>query len=401
MFGASMELFARDPGDLNRRQTTMQNFGSSPFATIGIRAFRLLAGSYAEQTIVPAIPAIAGVKIGKSVFRMTAPCALFLSALLPNAAVAEPIELKLAFFSSDQSMTYLAAIKPFIDAVNSEGHDQIKLVLYSGGVLGRDISQQPGDVLDGNADIAFVVPGYTPARFPDNAVIELPGLFNDTREGTLVYTRLIALHALAGYEDFVVIGAYVSEPETIHSRLPIASIADLKGQRIRVNNIREAATLEKLGAIPVIMQINKVTGAIGGGEIDGATAPRTPVSDYGIKRVATNHYFLGTSGAPLALLMNRKKFEALPKSAQDIIHKYSGEWPAARFIEIYDRSDGRILQELKSDPARTVVFPSPADLQIAHAVFTSVIAEWAAKSPHDSQLLKLTEAQIAELRATR
>jgi len=326
---------------------------------------------------------------------------MLLFVLSPCVAAAEPIELKLAFFSSDQSMTYQAAIKPFIDAINSEGHDQIKIVLYSGGVLGREISQQPDVLLDGKADIAFVVPGYSPARFPDNTVVELPGLFNDTREATLVYTRLIALNALKGYEDFVVIGAYVPEPETLHSRLPIASIGDLKGQRIRVNNTSESATLEKLGAIPVPMQITKVTGAISSGEIDGAAVPRTPLSDYGIMRVATNHYFLGTSGAPLALLMNRKKFEALSKPVQDIIRKYSGEWSAARFIEIYDRSDLQILEQLRSDPNRTIVFPSPSDLEIAHAAFKAVIAEWAATSPHDSELIKLTEAEIAKLRATR
>jgi TRAP-type transport system periplasmic protein len=321
--------------------------------------------------------------------------------LSPFAAAAEPIELKLAFFSSDQSMTYLAGIKPFVDAVNSEGHDQIKIVLYSGGVLGREISEQPDVVLDGKADIAFVVPGYTPARFPDNTVIELPGLFNDTREATLIYTRLIALNALKGYENFFVIGAYVAEPETVHGRLPIASIGDLKGQRIRVNNSMEATTFEKLGAIPVPMQITKIAGAISSGEIDAAAVARTPLSDYGIMRVATNHYFLGTNGAPLALLMNRAKFEALPKSVQDIIRKYSGEWSATRFIERYDRSDVQILEHLRSDPNRTIVFPSPADLDIAHAAFKAVIAEWAAKSPHDGELLKLTETEIAKLRSTR
>jgi TRAP-type transport system periplasmic protein len=334
-------------------------------------------------------------------FKAAASCAMLLSALLPNAAVAEPIELKLAFFSSDQSMTYLAAIKPFVDAVNSEGHDQIKIVLYSGGVLGREISQQPDVVLDGTADIAFVVPGYTPARFPDNTVIELPGLFNDTREGTLTYTRLIALNALTGYQSFFVIGAYVSEPETIHGRLPIAAIADLKGQRIRVNNHIEAETLEKLGAIPVPMQITKVAAAISRSEIDGGAVARTPLSDYGIMRVATNHYFLGTSGAPLALLMNQARFDALPKSVQDIIRKYSGEWSAARFIETYDRSDAQILEYLRSDPNRKVVFPSPADLNIAHAAFKAVIAKWTTESPHDSDLLKLTETEIAKLRSTR
>jgi TRAP-type C4-dicarboxylate transport system substrate-binding protein len=353
------------------------------------------------ETAVPAIHAMAGLKIGKSMFKMTAPCAMFLFVLLPYAAVAEPIELKLAFFSSDQSMTYLAAIKPFVDAVNSEGHDQIKIVLYSGGVLGREISQQPDVVLDGTADIAFVVPGYTPARFPDNTVIELPGLFNDTREATLTYTRLIALNALTGYQSFFVIGAYVSEPETIHGRLPIASLADLKGQRIRVNNRIEAAALEKLGAIPVPMQITKVAAAVSSGEIDGAAVARTPLSDYGILRVATNHYFLGTSGAPLALLMNRAKFDALPKLVQDIIRKYSGEWSAAQFIETYDRSDIQILEHLRSDPNRKVVFPSPADLNTAHAAFKAVIAEWTTTSPHNSELLKLTETEIAKLRSTR
>jgi TRAP-type C4-dicarboxylate transport system substrate-binding protein len=342
-----------------------------------------------------------GLKIGKSMFKMTAPCAMFLFVLLPYAAVAEPIELKLAFFSSDQSMTYLAAIKPFVDAVNSEGHDQIKIVLYSGGVLGRDISQQPDVVLDGTADIAFVVPGYTPARFPDNTVIELPGLFNDTREATLVYTRLIALNALTGYENFFVIGAYSSEPDTIHGSLPIASITDLKGQRIRVNNNSEAATFEKLGAIPVPMQITKVAAAISRGEIDSAAVAIAPLSDYGIIRVATNHYFLDTNSAPLALLMNRAKFDALPKSVQDIIRKYSGEWSAARFIETYDRSDAQILEYLRSDPNRKVVFPSPADLNIAHAAFKAVIAKWTTESPHDSDLLKLTETEIAKLRSTR
>ncbi len=334
-------------------------------------------------------------------FKIATPCTLLLLALTADVVSAEPIELSLAFFSSDQSTTYLAAIKPFIDAVNSDGHDQVKIVLYSGGVLGREISQQPDVVLDGKADIAFVVPGYTPARFPDTSVVELPGLFNGTREATLVYTRLIALSALEGYEDFVVLGAYVTEPESIHGRLPIVSIADLKGQRIRVNNPIDYITLEKLGAIPVPMQITKVTGAMSGGEIDGAVVARTPLSDFGIKRVATNHYFLGISGAPLSLVMNRKKFEALPKPIQDIIHKYSGGWSAERFIEVFNRSDAEIFEQLKADPKRNVVFPSSADLEIAHIAFKSVIAEWAAKSPRDSNLLKLTEAEIGKLRATR
>jgi hypothetical protein len=44
-----------------------------------------------------------------------------------------------------------------------------------------------------------VVPGYLPERFSDNSLVELPGLFRNTREGTEIYTRLIAQNALKGY----------------------------------------------------------------------------------------------------------------------------------------------------------------------------------------------------------
>jgi TRAP-type C4-dicarboxylate transport system substrate-binding protein len=337
----------------------------------------------------------------KSMIKVLARCALLSFALWPAPSVAEPITLKLAFFSSDRSLTYRGAIEPFIEAVNAEGKGLIKIDLYSGGILGKEIAQQPQVVLDGAADIAFVVPGYTPDRFPDNSVLELPGLLPDIREGTLVYTQLIAANALKGYEEFFVIGAFVTEPESIHSRAPIISVDDLKGKRIRVNNMGEGAALGRLGVIPVLMQITQISDAISKGSIDGAAVSISPLSDYGIKRVAVSHYFLETSGAPLVLLMNRKRFDSLPRPAQDIIRKYSGAWVAERFIETYEVAVAQVMKQLKSEPNRKLTFPSQSDLDVAHAAFKAVIAEWAAASPHHRELLELVKSDIAALRSSR
>jgi len=322
-------------------------------------------------------------------------------ALLPLGADAEPAMLKLAFFTSDRSVSYRATVQPFIEAVNAEGKGVVQIVLYSGGVLGRDISKQPDVVRDGPADIALIVPGYTPDLFPDTSVVELPGLFRNTREGTLVYTRLIAANVLKGYDDFVVLGAYVTEPETIHSRTPIASIDDLKGKRIRVNNAREAAALQAMGAVPVPLPVTEIANAISGGSLDGALVSKTPLSDYGIKRVVTHHYLLETSGAPLALVMNRKAFEALPEPARAILRKYSGEWVAKRFIDTYDRSDADVLGLLKVDPKRNIVVPSPADLDSAQYAFSAVISDWIEKDTAHWGLLRLAEDHLYRLRAAR
>ena len=142
-------------------------------------------------------------------------------------------KLKMAYFSSDRSTTYLAAIKPFVDAVNAEAAGLVQIDVGFSGTLGRDPAQQLQLVLEGTADLAFVVPGYTPARFPDNTIIELPGLFGGIREATLVYTGLIAAGELRGYDDLFVIGAFATEPETIYTRPPASSLAALEGMRIR------------------------------------------------------------------------------------------------------------------------------------------------------------------------
>src|ERR1700733_12348429 len=117
-------------------------------------------------------------------FKALTRCALLALALSPFAAAAEPISLQLAYITSDRSQFYLYVIKPFVDAVNAEANGAIKIEVYFSGVLDGNLPQQPRLVLDGVADIAFIVPGQSPDLFPDNTVLELPGLFNDAREVT-------------------------------------------------------------------------------------------------------------------------------------------------------------------------------------------------------------------------
>lgn len=321
---------------------------------------------------------------------------LLLFALFASATHAAPVTLKAAFFSSDRSTLFRAIIKPLVDEINARGKNGIEIVVYAGGVLGRDLKEQSNVVRNGIADIAFVVPGYTPELFPDDAVIELPGLFRDMREGTLAYTRLIAKGALRGYEDFVVLGAFVTQPETIHSRQPVRSLDDLRGKRVRMNNAMEAAALQALGALPVPRELHQVAPSLNEGAIDAALIPLTPLFDYGIKRIAPYHFMLGTSGAPLLVLMNRKKFDSLPAAEQALLRKYSGEWAAERFIEIYDESD--LLRQLKAETGRTIIEPSAADLARAQAVFNAVIANWTAESPRHADLLAAVNAELAKLR---
>ncbi len=319
-------------------------------------------------------------------------------AVLPAMAVAEPITLKLSFFSSDRSHLYLSGVKPFVDAVNAEGAGRVRIETYLSGRLGG-LEQLSQSIRDGAVDIGYVVPPYERAAFPDASVMELPGLYKDAAEATRVFSQLVETGTIRGFSDFYVIGAFTSEPESIHTRTPVASLADLKGKSIRTNNETEIEALEQLSIRPSLIPITQTAQAISSGRIDGALVPPVPMIEFGIGRVAPYHYFLRTSCVPQALLMNRGKFDSLPDDVKAAIRKYSGAWFMDSYIQVNGDATAQTMRQLESDPRRKVTFPSPADMQTADAVFKAIVDAYAAKSPHNAELVHAARAAVANLRA--
>ena len=85
--------------------------------------------------------------------------ALLAFVMLPSAASAEPIKLKLSMITFDRSLIYQAGIKSFVDAVNTEARGLVKIGQYFSDAqqIGGAV---PELVADGVADIVFIFLGY-------------------------------------------------------------------------------------------------------------------------------------------------------------------------------------------------------------------------------------------------
>jgi TRAP-type transport system periplasmic protein len=322
-------------------------------------------------------------------------------AFFSTAALADPIKLKLAFISSDREMVYIGLIKPFLDAVNANGKGVFEINPYTSGKLGRSLARQVQLVRFGVADIAFVNPTVSTDLFPDDMIMQLPDLFNNTREATTAYTRLATSGAFDGYQDYFVIGAIASLPVVINSRVPIVSLDDLKGKRVRATGAIESAIFKTLGIIPMEVPYNEVSSAISSGTIDAAAISVGSLFDFGISRVTSYHYFAPLGAVPLTLLMNRKKFDSLPTEAQDVIRKYSGEWLAQRYIDAEEKNNLARIEQLKSDPARKVIFPAQWELDAIRAASKPEIEKWATRRPRNSVIRDLVQNELAKAPSTQ
>lgn len=334
-------------------------------------------------------------------FVLTALARLAMMGLLVLPAAAEPIKLKFSFFTSDRSTTYQTKIKPFVDAVNADAEHLIQIDVYFSGAISPDPAVQARLVADGAADFALAVPDFTPDEFPDTAVMELPGLFNNEREGTYVFTRLVEAGMLKGYMNFFVVGAFLSQGESIHSRKPIPTLEYLKGQTIRTSTRIHAETLQKLGAIPVRLPINRATAALAEGKIDGATFPPVILFEFGFGRVTSNHYMLRLGAVPTVILMNLEKFASLSPAAQAVIRRHSGKWLSDFASSDLDAKNNEVQERLKADPGRKVVHPSASDLAESQRAFDTVVNEWAASSRRNRELLDFVRAELTKFRSNK
>jgi TRAP-type transport system periplasmic protein len=316
-----------------------------------------------------------------------------------SSAFAED-NLKWAVFVPDNELTFRMVMKPFAETVERETNGAVVFDLFPNGALGRNPAQQPQMILDGVADLAWIIPSYSPGRFSDTEVIELPGVFKSARESTLVAQRLRDRNAFADYGDYYVLGLWGAPPYSIHTNFPVNSVADLKGKKIRVSGKNESAALRALGAVPIGMPITEVAEAVSRGTIGGLATQLSPFSDFGLDRVTNNHFFIRLETVAVAILMNKKKYDSLPQSSRAVIDRNAGAALARKWIDAVTTDNETILNKLKSDPKRKVVFPSQADTDEVEKLFEPIRADWVAASERHKELKAALDVELAAVRAS-
>ena len=318
-----------------------------------------------------------------------------LSLLAPLTLHAEPVTLKLAFFASSNEVNYALVIKPWVDAVNADPLNAVKIEAFPDGALGKNIQAQPQMILDGVADIGWVNPSLVPGRFVKDRVLELPGLVKNITDGINLYTGLLNAGALMGYDEYRVIGAFMNPPYHIFSRRPIRSLKDLTGQKVRIVGPMVGQTVQAFGMVPVLMPPPEVVEALGRGSIDAATLVPAALIDFGVDRVTTTDYLLPLGAGPLTLLMNGQKYKALPPQAKQVLDKYSGPWIQELYIREVTRYNDEVVSRLRANPKRKVLDVAEADRQQIDATYQNVTDAWAAQSPDNAALLDKARSILA------
>lgn len=308
--------------------------------------------------------------------------------------------IDIAFHAPAHSTTFTAGLKPFAEAVMRDAAGAVEIALYPDGARGGTLTTQLQLLEAGGADAAFVIPGFTPVRFPDNFVFGIPGLFRDITEASLVYSRVVDAGLLRGYREFHVIGAFCTEPFTLHARKKLTCLADLRGMKLRAANHADEIMLKQLGADARIVPGDRIVAAIESGEIEGTTLHIGPLYDLDVDRVTSFDYLLRLGCAPLTILMRKQSLDRLPPVAQEAIRRHSGEAYVQNYTRRVAAHHDALLAKLKADPRRTRTEPPASEIDAANAAFQPIVDTWLAQDPRNRGILEAVKDAVATLRAS-
>ena len=176
---------------------------------------------------------------------------------------------------------------------------------------------------DGTAEVAYILHGATPGRFPLTELVNMPYLIGSAEIGikTLNDPDLRAKYLDAEHRGTKVLYLFTHQPGSVHTtRKAIRSIDDFKGQRLRFATPAIREFIGTLGATPVGVPPTEVAEQLQKGTLDGA------FTDYGgagiawklggITKYTTELYCYVAS---FAIVANEAWFAKLPPDLQQMI----------------------------------------------------------------------------------
>jgi len=246
--------------------------------------------------------------------RLTTTIATTAMALWATAAVAD--ELSFANFTPAGHPYVGGAFQPFADMVAEKTGGDVTVRIYSGGELGPGPVEQYSRAVDGVADFAFGLPGYTASNFPLTLAAELPGVIN-VETGTSDLWDNIDLLA-SEYRRVQLVSLWSSAPNVLYTRdVAVRSPADVAGMNIRVPSRYAGLQIEAWGGNPVSMPVTEIYNAMQTGVIDAAMIDTTATRAFSLGEVA-NYLTVGfdATNSPFFIVMNRDAFGGLSDDEQ-------------------------------------------------------------------------------------
>jgi len=306
------------------------------------------------------------------------------SIVLPQAAVAQTVELKLGHVGSPGSLFDLSSIE-FAKRVKEKTGGKVVIQVYGASQLGDD-TELMQKVKLGTVDMALpstVMSSVVPAF----GLFEMPYLVKDRDhmkriDKEIVWPTLVPIAEKAGYR---ILATWENGFRQITNNLHAIKVpADLKGIKLRVPKGKwRVKMFQAYGASPSAMGLSEVFVALQTGVMDGEENPLTQIYTSKFQEVQkylsmTDHVY-----TPAYVVTSPRKFDALPEALRKQIQEAAQETQAFVY-QTGAKMDDELLGKLKQGGMQV----NQADKLAFQKASKSVYDDFSTEVPNGKQMIE-------------
>jgi TRAP-type C4-dicarboxylate transport system substrate-binding protein len=331
----------------------------------------------------------------RTVFMAAAGFMLFQS----GGAMAAGAPIKIGTFVPAKSVGVSRVIKPWMAKVKADLGDDITLKGFWGGSLGKSPFKQYEIVKNGVADLAWVLPGYTPGQFKEMQVIGLPFMLENAKEASLTAQGLHDNGLAKGFNQVHLIGAWAAQPNSLFLREPIKSMSDLKKLKISASGAVGGRFITAVGGISQTVSAPKMTIMLNRGTIDGSIQGWTGMRTFKAMNLVKQAIEIPLGASPFLLLMNQKRWDGLSAKAKASFTKHGGKTIALAGGAAYKAASDKIISSNPLAQKIAKFVPPKAELDNVIAIAKSKVhAWWISKTPNGQKVYDSAQEIIAGVR---
>ena len=267
--------------------------------------------------------------------------------VLATPVLAQDVTLRFQHFISEKGTMPKGFMEPWIEKVERESAGRLKIELYPAMQLGGKPTALYDQIRDGVIDGGWVIPAYTPGRFPEVEALELPFMTLMSAEASSrAAWDYSQKHLLQRFGDVHLLSAHLHGAGVVHKKgAPITSIADFKGLKMRTPSRMGGQLLRAVGAVPVGMPVPEFPVALAKGVLDGGLLPWEIVPGLKVHELVDSHSETTADRAIYNLYfiwaMNKDSYNSLPADLKAVIDANSGLETSAWMGRVLDQGDLR------------------------------------------------------------
>jgi TRAP-type transport system periplasmic protein len=200
------------------------------------------------------------------------------------------------------------------------------------------------------------------------------------------------LEAAFGKKGLVVLGQYLYPYQVAYSRNKLTSLADFKGQKIRVTSPEQGEFIKRLGGVPVTLGAPEVPSALDRGVVDGVLTANTGGGNTW-KDLLKYNYRIGINYFNSVVIANKDRFAKLPPETQDKVRKIVKD--NMPLITSAMESEEDNLTGKFAEGGMTITQPTTQDEDAAVKIVAAYWDEWArSKGPDATAAVKQVRAAL-------